>query len=366
MRKALVFFLFLVVCAFGLDKVATTKNPHLLQKEYKEWGALSALPLKEYYKTNYIAELKDGSYKQYIGLRFLASDMDAIQDRVLKIYAVDFKSEELVDAARAFYVVNSKAKGTYSRWSKIAFKSRADAEEFVKKYGGDIRSFEFALFLASNDLKEDEEFFAKERRRFLKMGEKLYTLKCKDVDPLGFESILSLKEELLKNSCQKLDDKKLQSVTEYLWFVKRDEASSEVKNKIEVPTEARCPVCGMFVAKYPKWVAVIEHGSHKHYFDGAKDAFKYYFDPEGYGGHALDSSAKMIVSNYYTLEPLDAKEAFFVVGSDVYGPMGHEFVPFSSKEEAEEFSADHFGKRILRFEEIDASLPSKLDSGVFE
>lgn len=366
MRSFALLFLIFTVFGFALDKSVTTKNPHLLQKAHKEWGAMSALPLLDYYKTNYIVELKDGSYKQYIGMRFLASDLDAIKDRLVKIYAVDFADEELVDARDAFYVVNSKAEGTYSRWSKIAFKEKNDAESFVQKYGGDIRSFEFALFLAKNDLKEDEEFFAKKQRRFLKMGEKLYRLKCKEVDPLEFESILSLKQNLMSHSCQTLDEKKLQSVVEYLWFVKREEKSSSVQNKIKVPKDARCPVCGMFVAKYPKWVAVIEHGSHKHYFDGAKDAFKYYFDPVGYGGHELDDDSKMVVSNYYTLEPIDAKKAYFVVGSDVYGPMGHEFIPFTTKEEAEEFRADHFGKRVLSFEEIDESLPSKLDSGVFE
>ena len=31
-----------------------------------------------------------------------------------------------------------------------------------------------------------------------------------------------------------------------------------------------------------------------------------------------------------------AKEAFFVIGSDVYGPMGHELIPFASKADAEQ------------------------------
>ncbi len=365
MRYCLTIFI-CFLSLFALDKSATIDNPHLLQEKYKEWGAISALPLLKYYKTNHIAELKDGSYKQYIGIRFLASDLDAIKDRVAKIYVVDFKTEDIIDVEDAFYVVNSKAKGIHSRWSKIAFKNKEDAEEFIKKYGGDIRNFEFALFLAKHDLKEDEEFFAKENRRFLKMGEKLYKLKCQDVDPLEFESILTLKSALKEGLCEKLNKDKLQSVVEYLWLIKRVENSSEITNKIAVPEDAKCPVCGMFVAKYPKWVASIEHNEHTHYFDGAKDAFKYYFDPEGYGGHKLDSSAKMMVSNYYTLEPVDAKEAFFVIGSDVYGPMGHELIPFKTKEEAEEFRADHFGKKILKFEEIDEELPSKLDSGVFE
>ena len=41
----------------------------------------------------------------------------------------------------------------------------------------------------------------------------------------------------------------------------------------------KCPVCGMFVAKYPDWVGeiIFKDGSAA-FFDGAKDLFKYYFN----------------------------------------------------------------------------------------
>jgi nitrous oxide reductase accessory protein NosL len=41
----------------------------------------------------------------------------------------------------------------------------------------------------------------------------------------------------------------------------------------------KCPVCGMFVAKYPDWVAafVFRDGSTV-FFDGVKDMMKYYFN----------------------------------------------------------------------------------------
>ena len=40
-----------------------------------------------------------------------------------------------------------------------------------------------------------------------------------------------------------------------------------------------CPVCGMFVAKYPEWIATIVFGDGTAvHFDGAKDMFKYLLD----------------------------------------------------------------------------------------
>ena len=42
----------------------------------------------------------------------------------------------------------------------------------------------------------------------------------------------------------------------------------------------KCPVCGMFVYKYPDWVGeiIFKDGSIA-FFDGAKDLFKFYFNP---------------------------------------------------------------------------------------
>ena len=40
-----------------------------------------------------------------------------------------------------------------------------------------------------------------------------------------------------------------------------------------------CPVCGMLVSKYPNWVAVVVwKDGHAHFFDGAKDMFKFLHD----------------------------------------------------------------------------------------
>jgi copper chaperone NosL len=126
-----------------------------------------------------------------------------------------------------------------------------------------------------------------------------------------------------------------------------------------------CPVCGMFVAKYPEWVAaVVFKDGHTHYFDGAKDLFKFMRDIAAYApGHGPGDIAIVAVTDYYGVKTLDARAAFFVVGSDVLGPMGHELVPMASKQDADEFMADHKGKRILTFDQVGAELLKNLDKG---
>jgi nitrous oxide reductase accessory protein NosL len=129
-----------------------------------------------------------------------------------------------------------------------------------------------------------------------------------------------------------------------------------------------CPVCGMVVSKYPPWIAtVVYRDGHAHHFDGAKDLFKYLFDvPRFAKGHRAQDIARIGVTEYYEVKRIDARTAWYVIGSDVLGPMGHELIPLASRADAEEFMRDHGGKRILRFDEVKRDLPGKLDAGRFD
>ncbi|MFA7404151.1 MAG: nitrous oxide reductase accessory protein NosL [Pelobacteraceae bacterium] len=126
------------------------------------------------------------------------------------------------------------------------------------------------------------------------------------------------------------------------------------KGVVAIPAGAKCPVCGMFVAKYPDWSATarFKDGTTS-YYDGPKDMFSHYFDTARYtpGKRQADIVA-LAVKEYYSLAAIDARTAYFVIGSDVYGPMGSELIPFLNEKDALSFKTDHKGKRILRFNEI--------------
>jgi hypothetical protein len=110
----------------------------------------------------------------------------------------------------------------------------------------------------------------------------------------------------------------------------------------------------MFVVKYPAWTATahFKDGTVS-YYDGPKDMFSHYFNTARYTpGKNQSDIAALAVKEYYSLAVIDAKAAFFVIGSDVHGPMGHELIPFRSEKDALAFKLDHKGKRILRFNEI--------------
>jgi nitrous oxide reductase accessory protein NosL len=125
----------------------------------------------------------------------------------------------------------------------------------------------------------------------------------------------------------------------------------------------RCPVCGMFVAKYPNWITQVRLADGTvRYFDGMKDLLAYHFQPAQYGGKE-GTIREIWAKDYYTLAWLDARAAFFVAGSDVYGPMGVEFIPFASEKAAQAFARDHHGKQVLPFAAITEELVNTLRTG---
>lgn len=125
----------------------------------------------------------------------------------------------------------------------------------------------------------------------------------------------------------------------------------------------KCPVCGMFVSKYPDWVvSVAFKDSTTLYFDGAKDFFTWYHNMQKFTPSKNKAAiAAITVKDYYTLKDLDATKASFVIGSDVYGPMGKELVPFAKLSDAHAFLKDHKGKMVLRFSDVTPSALKSLE-----
>ncbi len=125
----------------------------------------------------------------------------------------------------------------------------------------------------------------------------------------------------------------------------------------------KCPVCGMFVAKYPDFVAevIFKDGAYA-VFDGTKDMFKYYFNLKKYApAKQIEDIASIYVTDYYSLEPIDGTMAWYVAGSDVFGPMGKELIPFARETDARGFMKDHKGKSLLRFKDVHFELIRGLD-----
>lgn len=117
-----------------------------------------------------------------------------------------------------------------------------------------------------------------------------------------------------------------------------------------------CLVRHIKVYKAPKWVAKIEVRNGKAvYFSSPKSMFEFYHRPGKWFDVGVKSErdfSKIVVTDYATLKPINAEEAFYVYGSRVTSPAGDDLIPFEHEVEAKKFLEQYSGKRILKFDEI--------------
>jgi len=186
------------------------------------------------------------------------------------------------------------------------------------------------------------------------MGEKIYSKKCTNLEFKKYTSYEKLSDAIsTQNICGKLNKKHVEALALFIWDKKR--VAHKHYKKLSVTKEEKCQVCGMYLHYYPTWVSQINYPKGETYkFDGIKDMMKFYFNNK-------EGIVDILVQDYYTLETLDAREAFFVIGSDVTGPMGHELIAFGDKKKAISFSLEHKGKIPLGFEEVTEYMVRHLD-----
>lgn len=196
----------------------------------------------------------------------------------------------MVAAEQASYVVGSKAPGTMTMTSKLAFASRQEAEAFAGECGGAVLSFTGAYQAASATIAKENQMINANR-----------ISKGKIVEP--------------------------------------------------VDNKDTCAVCGMYPARYPKHKAQLQtaDGQVKH-FCGTQCLFEYLNNSQKYGVPALKTKFVWVV-DFESGQWIYAMNAFYVLGTTVNGPMGKEALAFVNKGNAGKFATANKGK-VLRFKEV--------------
>jgi nitrous oxide reductase accessory protein NosL len=198
--------------------------------------------------------------------------------------------EKMVPANSAWFVVGSKAKGTMTMNSKIAFSSKEEAEAFAKSCEGKVQSFPDTFTLATEELPKENAMIAQKR---VKDG--------KIVEP--------------------------------------------------VDNKNQCSVCQMYPARYPKnRCQLVDAENAIHHFCSTQCLFAFLKDPKPFAGK--DVKPMMIwVTDYPSGSWISAKTAYYLVGSKVQGPMGYEALAFDKNSEALSLSRKE-GGNVLRFPEV--------------
>ena len=197
---------------------------------------------------------------------------------------------KMIPAETAYYVVGSKAPGTMTMKSKIAFASKPRAEKFVRDCGGSVMGYAETLRVAKDAIHQENEIIL---RRRLKGG------------------------------------------------------------KIVEPTDDmdRCAVCGMYPARYPKnKCQILTEDQNVYHFCSTQCLFAFLADTVQYAGKAVQPFLLWVI-DVESSAWISGRTAYYVVGSTLFGPMGKEAFAFDKKADAEKF-AEKYGGTVTPFKAV--------------
>ena len=133
-----------------------------------------------------------------------------------------------------------------------------------------------------------------------------------------------------------------------------------------VPEEARCPVCGMFPARFPRWAAqAIYRDGAAQFFDSPVNLHVFLGDVDRYStGYGPEDVVITFVTDVMTGNWTDAASASYVHGSNALGPMREGNLPaFTEREAAERFASERGGV-VLSVDEITTEILESMTRSV--
>ena len=132
-----------------------------------------------------------------------------------------------------------------------------------------------------------------------------------------------------------------------------------------VQRSTRCPVCGMYPYRTPQWTAqIVFNDQTASSFDSPADMFRFVgnmmlFDKT----HKPADIGAIWVADYNTKAWVDAKKAFYVLGSKARGPMNEPNLPAFASREAADAHVKAEGGKVLGFGEVTRDIVKSLAGG---
>lgn len=117
---------------------------------------LCGMDRAKFQQSRMVIEYQDGSTVATCSLHCVAVELANSIDRIpVMVRVADYDNRQLVDAESATWVVGGSQKGVMTAQAKWAFAGREPAEEFVKRNGGSIVSFDEVMKAAYDDMYQD-------------------------------------------------------------------------------------------------------------------------------------------------------------------------------------------------------------------
>ncbi len=119
---------------------------------------------------------------------------------------------------------------------------------------------------------------------------------------------------------------------------------------IEVHKE--CPLCGMIPARYPQFHCqmVLQNGDYVA-FDSAAGLLTFLLFPDKTGLSSGEVES-VYFKDYVTETWIHSDQTYFVIGSEIMGPMGIEFLAVDSQEKAQSLMNQEKGELTVSYNQI--------------
>ncbi len=135
-----------------------------------------------------------------------------------------------------------------------------------------------------------------------------------------------------------------------------NEQQQMLKQAVAIESADECHLCGMIIANFPgpKGESFVKNQEQVHKFCSTRDLFAFYLQPENTRQvtqmfvHDMSQTPWDKVNDEHFI---DAKKAWYVIGSSKRGAMGQTLASFAKKEDATAFSKE-FGGNVYPFAEI--------------
>jgi copper chaperone NosL len=112
-----------------------------------------------------LIEYEDGVSVGTCSIHCAAIDLATNIDKTPKtIWVGDYKSKNLIDAEKAFWVIGGSKMGVMTKNAKWAFGKNDDAKEFVAANGGDLGTFDQAIKASYEDMYADTKMIREKRK----------------------------------------------------------------------------------------------------------------------------------------------------------------------------------------------------------
>jgi len=230
----------LILCLSMLSLFASSLDPH------------TGTSIEAYKTSSFQARFRTNERQRiYSSAYSLLKDEQNYGLKAFKAYAKDTQRYE--EVATVFFVYPLTQRSPFGKYTSVAFRSHEQALAYAKEHKAEVIDFEKLLHVMLQGIpKEELLMHTRFKKRAYPMGKKIYEQECKAIEPTEFMEMGELKTMLVEDApCGALNEERLQALSLYLWHVKRKGDLGEVEGKVEVREDEKCPVCGMFVYKYP-------------------------------------------------------------------------------------------------------------------